>query len=100
MRASWPPLPMAIGLLAVVGDAVGGVDLANHVPVGLVIDCYETAFLLELFLQVGTFPVEGEEGLSDLGRHHGMQVVRMAIAGSREGGRLVDRNEAGRIDDL
>ena len=59
---------LSVGLLAGVFDAVGRVDLADHVPVLLVGDGDELALLLEFLLQRGAFPIEGEERFLDLGR--------------------------------
>ena len=81
-----PPLP----LTAVVLHAIRLVNLANDVPVGLVVDGDEAVLLLELLLQIGPGPLEGEERLLDLGDQFRVEVVRMAVARGREGLRAVD----------
>ena len=91
-----PEGPPDQGLLAGVADAVGRVDLADHVPEFLIGHLEELAFvrLGELCLQRRAFPVEAEERVADLVLQFGCQVVRSAKAGRREGLRFVDRSRS------
>src|SRR3546814_20383068 len=82
-------------LLAVVGDAVRLVDLADDVPVRFVVDRDEFVLGREFFRQGRTLPLEGEERLPDLGDNRGVQVVGVAVGGGRQGLRFVDRAGGG-----
>ena len=75
------------GLTAVVFNAVGIVDLADHFPVFLEGDGNELclAGFGELFFQFGAFPVEGKEPLLDLFLELRFQDMGNAVAGGREG---------------
>ena len=60
--------------------------VANYIPHDISVTLQSENGMLGM----GPFPFEGEESLFDPGRYFGMQVMRMAITGSRKGRRLVN----------
>src|SRR5689334_17395099 len=72
-------------LFTSVFDPGGLVDLADHGPVLLEGDRQEAVLFLELLLQRGAFPGEGEERLLDLLDQLRVEVVGIAVARGREG---------------
>ena len=74
-------------LFAGVFDAVGRIDFADNVPIKLVSDRDEFTFtrFLELFLQSRTFPIEGEESLTNFRRQCRIKIVGMPETSRWEG---------------
>src|SRR5690349_4433325 len=86
--------------LASVFDAGGRVDLAQNRPVLFVFDGNELVLFLELVLEGGPLPREGEEGFLDLLDQLGIEIVDVAVARGREGLRLVDRADLRLVEHL
>src|SRR5690606_40781788 len=71
-------------------DAVGLLDLADYLPVRLVVDGYELRQALELITQGRAREVEREERLLDLRDQVRMEVVDVVVRGRGERAGLVD----------
>src|SRR5688572_10835452 len=70
------------GLFTRIGDVHGGVDLADNVPVRLVIDFHELgdALLGEFLRQLRSRPREGEKSLLNFRGELWLEIVNVAVA--------------------
>ena len=81
---NWRVRVSDVRLFAVVCHTISFVDLADDRPIILMLDAHEAISLLEFFLE-GFIPLIGPERGLDLSDQFWVQIMGMAITGSREG---------------
>src|ERR1051326_8360172 len=91
---------MRTGLFAGVLDPVRRIDLANDVPIPLVLDRDEAVLVLELGLQGRSLPRKGEERLLDLLDQCRIEIISVAVASGRKRLGFVDRSDLRAVDDV